>query len=70
MDQAGKDKRINGTALEMIMQDVLNGMQNFTHETCAGCSYAVIDVIAVERPENQPASAAIIPFRKPGNNRD
>jgi hypothetical protein len=66
----GNDRRINGAALEMIMQDVLNGMQSFTRDTCASCARGTLDIVAVERPDQQPpTSAEIIPFRKPGKRR-
>jgi len=58
-------KRINGAALEMIMRDVLDGMFDFTHQTCCGCETGNMEIIAVEKSVNgsipkQPAS--VIPF--------
>jgi hypothetical protein len=58
-------KRINGAALEMIMRDVLNGMFDFTHQTCRGSETAKMEILAVEKavntstPEQQ---ATILPF--------
>jgi glutamyl-tRNA reductase len=56
-------KRINGSALESIMLDVLQGMQDFTSETCISGDATSMEIIAVERAE-QPAanSAQVIPF--------
>jgi hypothetical protein len=58
-------KRINGAALEMIMRDVLDGMFDFTHQTCCGSETAKMEIIAVEKalystpPKPQ---ASVIPF--------
>jgi len=56
-------KRINGAALEMIMRDVLHGMQSFTSDTCSGSETGRMDILAVEEAENSAqAKAAVIPF--------
>ena len=58
-----KDKKINGAALEMIMQDVLKGMADFTHDTCAGCDAAKMEIIAVEEASNAACEPSnILPF--------
>jgi hypothetical protein len=58
-----KDKKINGAALEMIMQDVLKGMTEFTHDTCAGCDAANMDIVAVEEASNVSRDPSnILPF--------
>lgn len=62
--QGRPDKRINGTALEMIMQDVLHGMKEFASETCSGCKTASMEILAVEEADNNSRSSAqIIPIR-------
>ena len=48
-------KRINGSALESIMLDVLQGIQDFTSETCINGDTASMEIIAVVR-EEQPAA--------------
>jgi len=56
-------KRINGTALEMIMRDVLHGMQGFTTEVCSGSEAGRMEILAVEDAENcVQANATVIPF--------
>lgn len=63
-----RNKRINGTALEMIMRDVMQGMLGFTHETCSGSETAKMDILAVEEADNTTQdSATVIPF--PGKNK-
>jgi len=58
-------KRIKGTALEVIMQDVLQGMTEFTSETCCGSEAAAMEIIAVEEAEsNCLNSAQILPFNR------
>jgi hypothetical protein len=62
-----KDKKINGAALEMIMQDVLKGMVEFTHDTCAGSDAANMEIVAVEEADNSSREASnILPFPHPG----
>ena len=57
------EKRINGQALESIMRDVLEGMQEYTCDVCAGSVAGEMTVLSVERPDcQQSASARIIPF--------
>ena len=58
-----KHKRINGNALELIMRDVLEGMQDFTCECCASSSTDGMDIISLKKNRKtgrKPAS--IIPF--------
>lgn len=56
-------KRINGVALEMIMRDVLDGMQGFTTEVCSGSETGRMEILAVEEAENSvPEKATVIPF--------
>ncbi len=62
MGRAGNDKRISGAALELIMQDVLDGMQNFTQDICSQCTHAHIDIVTVERSSNSCEAAVILPF--------
>jgi hypothetical protein len=58
-----RNKRINGSALEMIMRDVMQGMLGFTHETCRGSETAKMEILAVEEAENTTQhSATVIPF--------
>ncbi|MDH3980676.1 MAG: hypothetical protein OEU91_09225 [Gammaproteobacteria bacterium] len=61
-----KDKKINGAALEMIMFDVLKGMVEFTHDTCAGSDAANMEIVAVEESRySRPESVNILPFPDP-----
>lgn len=62
-------RRIVGSALESIMQDVLQGMQDFTSEACIDGDTASMEIVAVERPEWGLADCAdVIPFPdKPGS---
>jgi hypothetical protein len=61
-------KRINGTALEMIMRDVLHGMHGFTNEVCRGSETASMDILAVEETANaDQTEAVVIPF--PGSDK-
>jgi hypothetical protein len=56
-------KRINGAALEMIMRDVLHGMDGFTNEVCSGSEMGRMEIIAVEEAENSSQEkATVIPF--------
>ena len=58
-----KDRRINGQALENIMRDVLEGMQDFTCDISARSEPGVLTVLSVERPDcRQTAVASVIPF--------
>jgi len=64
-------KRINGAALEMIMRDVLDGMFDFTHQTCCGRETGKMEIIAVEKPvnssvRNQPATVITFPAKATG----
>jgi hypothetical protein len=56
-------KRINGDALEMIMRDVLQGIQGFTTEVSRGSEIGKLEIIAVEEAENSgQEKATVIPF--------
>jgi len=56
-------KRINGVALELIMRDVLDGMQGFTSDACSGSETGRMEILAVEEAENTVAEqATVIPF--------
>ena len=56
-------KRINGVALELIMRDVLDGMQGFTTDACSGSETGKMEILAVEEAENSVAEqATVIPF--------
>lgn len=60
-------KRINGAALEMIMRDVLHGMQGFTTEVCSGSEAGRMEILAVEEAENSvQENATVIPFPETG----
>jgi len=57
------NKRINGFALEQIMRDVLQGMQDFTHGSCRNSHAEGLRVIAVEKGRSTSRrTAAVIPF--------
>ena len=61
-------KRINGTALEMIMRDVMHGMKGFTSEVCCGSEAASMEILAIEKPANtDQTEAVVIPF--PGSDK-
>ena len=56
-------KRINGVALEMIMRDVLDGMQGFTSDVCSGSEAGRMEILAIEEAENSALeNATVIPF--------
>jgi DNA-binding protein Fis len=58
-----KDKRINGCALELIMRDVLDGICEFTHETCSASQTDAMDILGIHRATKaQRPTACIIPF--------
>jgi hypothetical protein len=58
-----KDKRINGKALENIMRDVLEGMQDLTCDVSARSEPGEMTVLSVERPDcKQTPVARVIPF--------
>jgi hypothetical protein len=59
-------QRINGSALEMIMKDVMQGIHEFTSETCCGSDAAPMEIIAVEAADCCCTHTAnIIPFPVP-----
>lgn len=61
-----KDRRINGAALELIMQDVLKGMVEFTHDTCVECDAANMEILAVEAAPGAAAPVSnIVAFKRP-----
>ncbi|MGB5260324.1 MAG: hypothetical protein WBO34_07350 [Gammaproteobacteria bacterium] len=53
-------RRIDGSALESIMLEVLQGMQDFTSEACQSGDTAAMEIIAVERPGRDLADTADI----------
>ena len=55
-------QRIDGAALESIMQDVLQGIQEFTSEACLCGDTAGMEILAVEKPDMP--GADIIPLRR------
>jgi hypothetical protein len=55
-------QRIDGAALESIMQDVLQGIQEFTSEACLAGDTAGMEILAVEKPDMP--GADIIPLRR------
>lgn len=56
-------RRINGTALEQIMRDVLDGMQDVTRRAGTGCLTGKLEILSVERDTFVPDRPAdIIPF--------
>ena len=57
------NRRINGAALEMIMRDVLDGMTDFTQETCSGSETGRMEILAIEEAVNTaPKRINVIPF--------
>jgi hypothetical protein len=67
MNNKLKDKRIKGAALELIMQDVLKGMVEFTHDTCASSDAANMEIVAVEKgPGSANKPANVLAFRRHG----
>lgn len=63
MQDKVRNTRINGTALESIMQDVLRGMQDFTRDICCGSDASGLEIIAVEDPGDAALrKAEILPF--------
>lgn len=58
-----KDRRINGQALESIMRDVLEGMQDLTCGVSASSVAGEMTVLSVEKPaDQQTPMARIISF--------
>ncbi len=55
-----KDRRINGQALESIMRDVLEGMQDLTCGVSAGSVAGEMTVLSVEKPAGQQTPMARI----------
>ncbi len=53
-------KRINGTALEMIMRDVLHGMKGFTSEACCSSEATSMEILAIEKPANTDQTEAVV----------
>jgi propanediol dehydratase small subunit len=63
-----KDRRINGQALESIMRDVLQGMQDLTCDVSASSVAGEMTVLSVEKPACQQTPVArIIPFPTRGS---
>jgi len=72
MQKKQQDRRINGAALENIMQDVLTGMQDFTLDACCGCNAASLEILSVEptgKPATRPVAALRFPSRRIGTRR-
>lgn len=65
MSRNPHSRRIEGEALEMIMQDVLQGMLDFTRQTCAGSSTTDLEIQSVEAAESPSSQASILPFARP-----
>ncbi len=58
-----KGKKINNSAMEVIMRDVLHGMAEFTRDNSCGSQLGNLEIIAVESPRRHlPTSARILPF--------
>ncbi|MGB5539402.1 MAG: hypothetical protein WBO37_04890 [Gammaproteobacteria bacterium] len=63
MQNRQQDRRINGAALELIMQDVLSGMQDFTRDACCGCPATGLEILGVEDAGNAAVrTAQVLPF--------
>jgi hypothetical protein len=63
MQNRVQDKRINGAALESIMQDVLRGLQDFTRDACRGCDAAGLEILGVEDAgDSAKRPADVVPF--------
>ena len=66
MQNRQRDRRINGAALEMIMHDVLRGMQDFTRDACCGCNASSLEILGVEDAGNTAVrSAQVLSFPAP-----
>lgn len=64
-DKIPNNKRINGNALEMIMRDVLAGMEEFTCDVCRNSQTGGLEIIALEQHcEVNETVAAVIPFAR------
>lgn len=64
MRKKSSNKRICGATLELIMRDVLYGIQAYTSDASQN-SPSCLDVLSVKRePANNQRTARIIPFRK------
>jgi hypothetical protein len=63
MNNPMKGKKINNTALEIIMRDVLKGMADFTRESSGGNRQGSLEIVAVESPNREQPGATILPFR-------
>ncbi|MEZ5540501.1 MAG: hypothetical protein R3F42_00455 [Pseudomonadota bacterium] len=67
MQNEVRDRRINGAALESIMQDVLQGMSEFTRDVCRDCSAAGLEILAIEDAGTMAQRAAqVLPFPATG----
>jgi hypothetical protein len=63
INNAMNSKRINGNALEQIMNDVLSGMTEFTHQSCRYCHAADLEIISIEKGHaGQQESAVVLAF--------
>lgn len=74
MQNTRRDRRINGAALETIMQDVLRGMADFTLDACCGCDAANLEILGVETPDGEtvrrPAAVLRFPEHRNGTLQD
>ena len=74
MQNTRRDRRINGAALEMIMQDVLRGMADFTLDACCGCDAENLEILGVETPDGEtvrsPSAVLRFPERRDGTRQD
>jgi hypothetical protein len=63
------NKRINGSALEQIMRDVLDGMQDVTRRAGTRGHAGKLEILGIDKGPAVPRrQAAIIPF--PGKRRN
>lgn len=63
------NRRINGSALERIMRDVLDGMQDVTRRAGARGYAGKLEILGIDKgPAVSGRQAAIIPF--PGKRRN
>lgn len=67
MQDKARNTRINGAALESIMQDVLRGMQDFTCDACCSSDASGLEILSVEDPGDAARrEAEILPFPASG----
>jgi len=62
------NRRINGNTLELIMRDVLYGVQDYICDAGQDSQPCQLDILSVEKESaHERQSAQIIPFRKSEN---